>query len=55
MDYIRKVCPICKEEFFVLDTASEKAEYCNFKCLLESVDKMSEINFIESFDIFERL
>jgi hypothetical protein len=49
MEYIRKICPICGEEFFVLENASEKAEYCNFKCLLESINIIAEVNFIEPF------
>ena len=53
MSYIRKVCPICREEFYVLDNVVEKAEFCNFKCFLESIDRMNEgmneINSIEPF------
>ena len=51
MNYIRKICPICREEFFVLDNAQEKAVYCNLKCLLESIDRMSEIDLIEPLDL----
>jgi hypothetical protein len=40
MDYIRKICPICKNEFIVLNTAQEKAVYCTIKCLSESKDNM---------------
>jgi len=40
---------MCGEEFFVLDNATEKAVYCTLKCLLKSVDRMSEVSFIEPF------
>ncbi len=50
MNYVRKICPICREEFFVLDNAEEKAVYCNLKCLLESTDRMNEIDLIEPLD-----
>jgi hypothetical protein len=49
MNYIKKTCPICSEEFFVLQDAEVKAVYCTLKCLLESVDGTNEINLIEPF------
>ena len=36
MEYVRKICPICQNEFIVLDTVEEKAVYCTIKCLMES-------------------
>jgi hypothetical protein len=33
MEYVRKICPICGSEFFVLKTAEEKAVYCTLECL----------------------
>lgn len=33
MEYVRKICPICGNEFFVLKTAEEKAVYCTLECL----------------------
>ena len=53
MNYIRKICPTCREEFFVLDNAQEKAVYCNLKCLLESIDRMNEMDFVEPLDLIE--
>lgn len=33
MEYVRKICPICGSEFFVLENAEEKAVYCTLECL----------------------
>ena len=35
MNYVIKICPICRNEFLVLDIAEEKAVYCTIKCLSE--------------------
>lgn len=50
MDYIRKICPICRNEFIVLNTVEEKAVYCTLKCLLESQDRMntSRLSFLQA-------
>jgi hypothetical protein len=53
MDYTRKICPICREEFFVLSEAKEKAVYCNLKCLLESADRMNKIDLIEPLNLIK--
>ena len=42
MDYIRKSCPICGNEFFVLNTVKVNEVYCTLKCLLESQENMNE-------------
>jgi hypothetical protein len=39
MSYIKKTCPICGEEFFVLKKAEEKAIYCTLACLTKAQDK----------------
>jgi hypothetical protein len=41
MDYITKICPICRKEFIILNAVEEKAVYCTLKCLSESQDKMN--------------
>ena len=33
MGYVKKVCPVCGSEFFVLDDVEEKAVYCTLECL----------------------
>ena len=33
MKYIKKICPICNTEFFVLETVDEKAIYCTLECM----------------------
>jgi hypothetical protein len=38
MSYIRKTCPVCGEEFFVLKKAEEKAIYCTLACLTKAQD-----------------
>jgi hypothetical protein len=40
MNYIKKICPICKNEFLVLTNAEEKAVYCTLKCLSESQGRL---------------
>lgn len=42
MKYVRKICPICGNEFVVLEEMEEKAIYCTLKCFLESQERMSE-------------
>lgn len=39
MYYIKKSCPICGNEFTILNTAEEKAIYCTIKCLSDSLKK----------------
>jgi hypothetical protein len=38
MNYIRKICPTCGSEFFVLKDVEEKAVYCTLKCFFEFQD-----------------
>lgn len=33
MDYVRKICPICGNEFIVLKKVEGKAIYCTLECL----------------------
>ena len=33
MKYIKKFCPICNTEFFVLRNMEEKAFYCTLECM----------------------
>ncbi|WP_440953868.1 hypothetical protein ACSAZK_09175 [Methanosarcina sp. Mfa9] len=33
MDHVRKICPVCGREFFVLESVEEKAVYCTLECL----------------------
>lgn len=40
MNYTRKICPVCKKEFFVLKKVEEKAIYCTLECLSEAHDQM---------------
>ncbi len=42
MDYIRKSCPKCGNEFFVLNTVKGNEVYCTLKCLSESQEKMNK-------------
>ncbi|MPM38497.1 hypothetical protein SDC9_85126 [bioreactor metagenome] len=42
MRYVSKICPVCGNEFVVLEKMEEKAIYCTLKCFLESQEKMSE-------------
>ncbi|MDD2339790.1 MAG: hypothetical protein PHQ15_05280 [Methanosarcina sp.] len=39
MSYIKKTCPICGKEFFVLKSAEEKAIYCTLACLTRVQDR----------------
>ena len=48
MDYIRKSCPICGNEFFVLDNVKVNVVYCTLICLSESQEKMNENRFPSS-------
>ncbi|WP_197074019.1 MULTISPECIES: hypothetical protein [unclassified Methanosarcina] len=40
MEYVRKTCPICGNEFVVLKKVEEKAIYCTLECLSASQGKM---------------
>jgi hypothetical protein len=40
MEYVKKICPTCGNEFFVLKTADKKAIYCTLECLTK-VQKIS--------------
>ncbi|HEY3362615.1 MAG TPA: hypothetical protein VGK06_12595 [Methanosarcina sp.] len=42
MNYIRKICPNCGNEFVILESVEEKAIYCTLKCLLEFQYKPTE-------------
>jgi hypothetical protein len=42
MNYIRKSCPNCGNEFVVLKNVERKAVYCTLKCLLELQHKLKE-------------
>ncbi len=42
MNYIRKICPKCRNEFVVLKKVEEKAVYCTLECLLESHNESKE-------------
>ena len=50
MDYIKKICPICGNEFIILNTVEEKAVYCTLKCLSESQDKTNKnrLSFLQT-------
>jgi hypothetical protein len=53
--YLRKICPICGNEFTILNTAEEKAIYCTIKCLLDSQNKMNRelfntLDFVSQMD-----
>ena len=39
MDYVKKICPVCGKEFFVLKDAEEKAIYCTLACLTKAQDR----------------
>jgi hypothetical protein len=39
MDYVKKICPVCGKEFFVLKNAEEKAVYCTLACLSKAQDR----------------
>jgi len=36
MEHVRKICPICGREFFVLENVEEKAVYCTLECLAKA-------------------
>ncbi len=36
MEYIKKICPVCGNEFVVLKCADDKAVYCTLECLSEA-------------------
>ncbi|MFI5384216.1 MAG: hypothetical protein ACHQXK_08295 [Methanosarcina thermophila] len=38
MSYVKKACPVCGKEFFVLRKAEEKATYCTMACLTRAQD-----------------
>lgn len=42
MDYIRKLCPSCGNEFMVMKNVEEKAVYCTLKCLSKSQNQIDE-------------
>ncbi|WP_255334625.1 hypothetical protein [Methanosarcina sp. KYL-1] len=46
MVYIRKTCPVCGNEFFVLKNAEEKAVYCTMACLTTAQEKLEARNAI---------
>lgn len=39
MTYVKKICPFCGKEFFVLENAEEKAVYCTLACLTKAQEK----------------
>ncbi|HOW13544.1 hypothetical protein [Methanosarcina sp.] len=39
MAYVKKICPVCGKEFFVLKNAEEKAVYCTLACLATAQDR----------------
>ena len=39
MVYVKKICPVCGKEFFVLKSAEEKAVYCTLACLATAQDR----------------
>lgn len=41
MNYIRKICPNCGNEFVVLTAVEEKAVYCTLECLSEYQDELT--------------
>jgi transcription elongation factor Elf1 len=40
MSYVKKTCPICGKEFFVLKKAEKKATYCTLECLIKAQGKV---------------
>lgn len=44
MEYVKKICPICENEFIVLKDVEKKAVYCTLECLLVSQERMEEEN-----------
>jgi hypothetical protein len=47
MTYVKKICPMCGKEFFVLEKAEEKATYCTLACLIKAQSKVESrgVNF----------
>ena len=43
MEYVKKICPICRNGVLILDTVNRTDVYCTLKCLSESFIEMSEI------------
>jgi|GEM_PF-1712123 len=39
MTYVKKICPFCGKEFFVLENAEDKAVYCTMACLTKAQEK----------------
>ncbi|WP_196296682.1 hypothetical protein [Methanosarcina mazei] len=44
MEYVRKTCPMCGNEFVVLKKVEEKAIYCTLECLSASQGKIKREN-----------
>ncbi len=42
MEHIRKICPVCGNEFVVLKSAEEKAVYCTLECLSEAQGRIKK-------------
>lgn len=41
MEYIRKICPVCGNEFVVLKSAEDKAVYCTLECLSKAQGRIN--------------
>ncbi|MDR7664813.1 hypothetical protein RG963_03235 [Methanosarcina sp. Z-7115] len=39
MSDVKKTCPTCGKEFFVLKNAEEKAIYCTLACMAKAQEK----------------
>jgi hypothetical protein len=39
MTHVKKKCPFCGKEFFVLENAEDKAVYCTLACLRKAQEK----------------
>ena len=39
MTHVKKTCPFCGKEFFVLENAEDKAVYCTLACLIKAQEK----------------
>ncbi|MDD4248585.1 MAG: hypothetical protein PHT13_05630 [Methanosarcina sp.] len=48
MEYVRKTCPVCGNEFIVLKKVEEKAIYCTLECLSTAQRRMKKEN-VSSF------
>ncbi|WP_197078830.1 MULTISPECIES: hypothetical protein [Methanosarcina] len=42
--YIKKICPVCGNEFIVLETMEKKAVYCTLHCL--SISEYEQSNSV---------